>query len=471
KQLRSDHMYTRKTMKYKKCIPYILMAGFILYFNQFINYDNLNLKTYLNYSESLSIINHHDSSSIYNNNQDSETQNLSKFINNEDLKSHMKNISNVSYDNENEISFPNKISTMAENLKPSLGNQILQTDPTSVNPISLSSNGSRLCKQVQEWYRGEPDPAPQEGKNGETKVIVIYTKFYGTNWHRFPGFNHFACENCKEQRCKFTFDRKQAATADAVLFSANDFNYTDIPKVRSRSQRYIWYNMEAPGTGTLRSCGFNRRLLEADRFGADGFFNWTITYHSDSDITDLYGALRDIYEPSPHKHAGFLDRNTPAFSAYSATINSFSFAKDDAEKSSIIKSVLSDLLQQRIATRTKTVLWIVSHCVTDSGRELYVSELQQYLPVDIYGLCGPLSCGRNHLDTYCFQQLAEKYYFYLAFENNMCNDYITEKVWNPMEFGMVPVVYGGANYSHFLPPHSYIDATNMQPKELAQLMK
>ena len=32
---------------------------------------------------------------------------------------------------------------------------------------------------------------------------------------------------------------------------------------------------------------------------------------------------------------------------------------------------------------------------------------------------------------------------------------------------MVPVVYGLANYSHIAPPYSYIDATHLNPKELA----
>ncbi|KAK7085358.1 hypothetical protein SK128_020241, partial [Halocaridina rubra] len=44
-------------------------------------------------------------------------------------------------------------------------------------------------------------------------------------------------------------------------------------------------------------------------------------------------------------------------------------------------------------------------------------------------------------------------------------------VWNPMLYGLVPVVYGGSKYDDYLPPNSYLDATKMSPKELAHKMK
>lgn len=60
---------------------------------------------------------------------------------------------------------------------------------------------------------------------------------------------------------------------------------------------------------------------------------------------------------------------------------------------------------------------------------MYVRELQKYVSVDVYGSCGPLKCGQTFLDTHCYQQvLAPNYKFYLAFENSLCQDYITEKV-------------------------------------------
>lgn len=46
-------------------------------------------------------------------------------------------------------------------------------------------------------------------------------------------------------------------------------------------------------------------------------------------------------------------------------------------------------------------------------------------------------------------------------------DYATEKIFNILQYGIIPVVYGGANYSAILPPKSYIDATHQHPKRLA----
>ena len=65
-----------------------------------------------------------------------------------------------------------------------------------------------------------------------------------------------------------------------------------------------------------------------------------------------------------------------------------------------------------------------------------------------------------------------KFYFYLAFENSICNDYVTEKFFRGLQVTIsnqespcekqdiqapvVPIVLGGANYSALAPNHSFI---------------
>ena len=50
------------------------------------------------------------------------------------------------------------------------------------------------------------------------------------------------------------------------------------------------------------------------------------------------------------------------------------------------------------------------------------------------------------------------YKFYLAFENSLCRDYVTEKFYNPLLFSTVPIVYGEADYEAIgAPTNSYID--------------
>lgn len=68
--------------------------------------------------------------------------------------------------------------------------------------------------------------------------------------------------------------------------------------------------------------------------------------------------------------------------------------------------------------------------------------------------------------------LDNDYMFYLSFENSLCIDYVTEKIFDIMQRNIIPVVYGGANYTRFLPPHSYINAEDFETvKELADYLQ
>lgn len=80
--------------------------------------------------------------------------------------------------------------------------------------------------------------------------------------------------------------------------------------------------------------------------------------------------------------------------------------------------------------KSKPVTWFVSNCHTKNGRMEYVKELSKYIDVDIYGKCGKFSCERNRN---CFSDIVEaNYFFYLSFENSFCDDYVTEKLMNPL---------------------------------------
>lgn len=115
-----------------------------------------------------------------------------------------------------------------------------------------------------------------------------------------------------------------------------------------------------------------------------------------------------------------------------------------------------------MAKRPKLAAWMASHCPTDSRRESVVAALQRHIVVTTVGKCGKLSCGKNHEDTYCYRWLASSHLFYLSFENALCDDYVTEKLWRPLEHGMVPVVYGGTRYTDILPFGSFINAADFQ---------
>lgn len=71
------------------------------------------------------------------------------------------------------------------------------------------------------------------------------------------------------------------------------------------------------------------------------------------------------------------------------------------------------------------------------------------------------------MSFYCLflldEMIENNYKFYLAFENSICRDYVTEKLYNSLLFSTVPIVYGGADYDAIgLPPNSYIDVRNFK---------
>lgn len=48
-----------------------------------------------------------------------------------------------------------------------------------------------------------------------------------------------------------------------------------------------------------------------------------------------------------------------------------------------------------------------------------------------------------------FWSFVAKYKFTLAFENAVCDDYISEKLWRPLIVGSVPIYYGSPSFKVF----------------------
>ena len=85
-----------------------------------------------------------------------------------------------------------------------------------------------------------------------------------------------------------------------------------------------------------------------------------------------------------------------------------------------------------LANKEPRAAWFVSHCHTESHREQYVTQLQQFYPVDIYGSCGELQCTREE-GSKCWEMVEQRYKYYLAFENSVCADYVTEKLFDALK--------------------------------------
>ena len=120
----------------------------------------------------------------------------------------------------------------------------------------------------------------------------------------------------------------------------------------------------------------------------------------------------------------------------------------------------------------------ISNCHDNSGRLKYIKELQKFIPIHVYGKCGKFKCGSSLIprsnytsaENPCYKYIAEKYLFFLAFENGICPDYVSERPYDIMYHTIIPIVYGGAKYADYFPPNSVIDASHMKPFMLATLI-
>ncbi|XP_046651804.1 alpha-(1,3)-fucosyltransferase C-like [Daphnia pulicaria] len=274
------------------------------------------------------------------------------------------------------------------------------------------------------------------------KTILIWNSAHRIETAAFGlGYQPFIQHGCEVSDC-VVFDNATTPELlpledyDAIIIHMHELWLTQLPEFKRQAhQRLIFLTQESPTT------------MPIDITILGNYFNWTMSYRLNSDIRLLYGRV------SP--------RPTAPTTA-------------DETRRMIEETHLSST-KNYAANKTQPVGWMVSHCDTNSLRETYVRQLSKFIPVDVYGGCGNLSCSRNH-DHWlsypeCYIMLEEKYKFYLSFENSICTDYATEKFFEILMHNIVPVVYGGANYSQIAPPHSYIDALDFTPEKLAEYLK
>nr|VFJ57197.1 MAG: Fucosyltransferase, N-terminal [Candidatus Kentron sp. DK] len=108
-----------------------------------------------------------------------------------------------------------------------------------------------------------------------------------------------------------------------------------------------------------------------------------------------------------------------------------------------------------------------------NGRLEYIRELLNHIPVHSYGNYLNNRKIPDDRGVLSKMEIISRYKFTLAFENSNCRDYVTEKFFQPLVAGSVPVVMGAPNVEEFSPAeHCYIDVSNFgSPKELADYLK
>ena len=263
----------------------------------------------------------------------------------------------------------------------------------------------------------------------------------GSSWNSPSGFSQLNCPASFSTSCQLTANRTLLADTsqfDAVVFHERDFRWKDVPdkERRKRSQAYVFTSYEAPVWG-------NRRKEKMQRM--KGFFNWSMTYRMDSTFYTPYG--------------GFVKTRDHPLGSKLRDI-----AKEFGERN------------QAIARKTKSaagIVQIVSNCKSQSKREKLLKSMQKLIRVDIYGSCGPLKCPRSgaggDAGWKCYQMLERRYKFYLAWENALCKDYVTEKFFEITKYNIIPVVLNRAAMDQIAPRHSYIALEDF--KSMSHLVK
>ncbi|KAM9801650.1 alpha-(1,3)-fucosyltransferase 4-like [Neosynchiropus ocellatus] len=264
-------------------------------------------------------------------------------------------------------------------------------------------------------YLHVPEPFPSEPEEKRAEVtLLIWTHPFGKR-QKLPDCS----ARFRIGGCALTDDEGAYPRADAVILHHREIGTgaVDAPsEPRPRAQKWIWLNYESPS-----------HTPELTRW--DGVFNMTMSYRTDSDIYLPYGYLvpvpgRSLREPSPVH-----------------------------------------------LRKPRLLAWVVSNWSESQARVAFYYELSRFVSVDVFGRAGrtvPEDSGSSSL-----LQLLTRYQFYLSLENSLHTDYITEKLWNAVRAGAIPVVLGPSrrNYERFLPAEAFIHVDDFPTvRELARYL-
>ncbi|XP_061899852.1 alpha-(1,3)-fucosyltransferase 7-like [Entelurus aequoreus] len=267
-----------------------------------------------------------------------------------------------------------------------------------------------------DWLRESSFSAASSSKNSKQHNVTIL------QWHwPYENVLNFSQDICWKHfgipNCRVVTQRSLFSEADVVVFFNRELsiNKEKLPLELPRppGQRWAWMTMEAS-------------VRNGDRRRFAGLFNLTVHFRRDADVSIPYGGLLPQDSKNPMENIQW--------------------------------------------NKTDLVCWVVSNYKESYKRSQVYKELSAVVPVKVYGRWAnvPLA-AKNLLPT------LSRCYFYLAFENTIAKDYISEKLWrNSYQSGAVPVVLGASvqDYEAVAPPHSFIHVDQFASvKELGKYLQ
>lgn len=128
---------------------------------------------------------------------------------------------------------------------------------------------------------------------------------------------------------------------------------------------------------------------------------------------------------------------------------------------------------QPIKARRKMCCAFVSSRFNHSERQEYMAALFKLVAVDSYGKF--MRNKRLLIDRGASSKhrVMKKYTYTLAFENSIATDYVTEKFYEPLMVGSIPIYLGAPNIDEFAPGENcFINVADFSgPAELAEFLK
>ena len=242
-------------------------------------------------------------------------------------------------------------------------------------------------------------------------IILFFNDFFG----RPPEIEPLAsCRNC----CEFTADRRRFYEASAVVFHIPTFEGIGSPRKRP-GQLWVAWSMES---------AVNYPLLDDQAFMKN--FDVRMTYEQSADVWCPYLPSEREFEKA--------------------------LAKPKATKSASASTVM---LQSTDFDR--------------SGRNAFARELMDYLKIDSFGAF----LNNRQFETpdrgrETKLSLIANYKFCIGFENAIAEDYVTEKFFDPLLSGSVPVYRGAPNVDAFAPgPKAFVNVFGFTgARELAEYL-
>jgi hypothetical protein len=258
------------------------------------------------------------------------------------------------------------------------------------------------------------DNALQESVAQPLEIALVPSNclilFFNSMWGHVPDG---AGDGILTENCEITTDKRRLAEANAVVFHIPTLGSVRGMK-KCPGQIWVGWSME---------CELHDPRMRDPSF-VDQFDLW-MTYRRDSDVVVPY------YYPG-------------------------------------LERAFTTLLRPK--TNDLHVVYFNSSPIDRSGRNRLASELMNHIEVHSFGKMLPNRQLQIDVGASSKLETIAHYKFTLAFENAIARDYVTEKFYDPLIAGSIPVYLGAPNIEEFAPADQcFINASDFcGPNALAQ---